>query len=137
MSQLVMEEIGAQLPTQYFEIDRAMLAAYAQASGDHNPIHLDEEFAKSVGLPNVIAHGMLTMALAGKALNTWCEKDFKVVEIFARFTKPVIVTADSKTTLEVSGKIIENENGKIRVDLTVIANEQKVLGMTRAFVVRA
>jgi acyl dehydratase len=77
------------------------------------------------------------MALAGKALNTWCNQEFKVVEIFARFTKPVVVESDSTTFLEVSGKIGEITDGKIRVDLTVISNEQKVLGMTRAFVVTA
>lgn len=137
MSALTGIEIGAQLPTQTFQLDRAMLSNYAKASGDLNPIHLDEAFAKSVGLPNVIAHGMLTMALAGKALNTWCNQEFKVVEIFARFTKPVVVEANSTTALEVSGKIGEITEGKIRVDLTVISNQQKVLGMTRAFVVKA
>ena len=136
MSALTGIEIGAKLPTQTFHLDRVMLSNYAKASGDLNPIHLDEAFAKSVGLPNVIAHGMLTMALAGKALNTWCNREFQVVEIFARFTKPVIVEADSKSNLEVSGKIGEITDGKIRVDLTVISNEQKVLGMTRAFVVK-
>ena len=137
MSALTGIAIGTELPTQTFQLDRAMLSNYAKASGDLNPIHLDETFAKSVGLPNVIAHGMLTMALAGKALNTWCNQEFKVVEIFARFTKPVIVEVDSKSNLEVSGKIGEIIDGKIRVDLTVISNEQKVLGMTRAFVVTA
>lgn len=137
MSALTGIEIGAQLPTQTFQLDRVILSNYAKASGDLNPIHLDEAFAKSVGLPNVIAHGMLTMALAGKALNTWCNQEFKVVEIFARFTKPVVVEANSTTALEVSGKIGEITEGKIRVDLTVISNEQKVLGMTRAFVVKA
>ena len=137
MSALSGITVGAELPTQTFQLDRAMLSNYAKASGDLNPIHLDETFAKSVGLPNVIAHGMLTMALAGKALNTWCNQEFKVVEIFARFTKPVIVEVDSKSNLEVSGKIGEIIDGKIRVDLTVISNEQKLLGMTRAFVVKA
>ncbi len=137
MSALTGIAIGTELPTQTFQLDRAMLSNYAKASGDLNPIHLDEAFAKNVGLPNVIAHGMLTMALAGKALNTWCNQEFKVVEIFARFTKPVVVEANSTTALEVSGKIGEITEGKIRVDLTVISNEQKVLGMTRAFVVKA
>ncbi len=137
MSALSGITVGAELPTQTFQLDRAMLSNYAKASGDLNPIHLDEAFAKNVGLPNVIAHGMLTMALAGKALNTWCNQEFKVVEIFARFTKPVVVEANSTTALEVSGKIGEITEGKIRVDLTVISNEQKVLGMTRAFVVKA
>ena len=64
MSALTGITTGSELPTQTFELDRAMLSNYAKASGDLNPIHLDEAFAKSVGLPNVIAHGMLTMALA-------------------------------------------------------------------------
>ena len=136
MSALTGITVGAELPTETFQLDRAMLSNYAKASGDLNPIHLDEAFAKNVGLPNVIAHGMLTMALAGKALNTWCNKEFEVIEIFARFTKPVVVEATSITSLEVSGKIGEITDGKIRVDLTVISNEQKVLGMTRAFVVK-
>lgn len=104
MSALTGIAIGDALPTETFQLDRAMLSNYANASGDLNPIHLDEAFAKNVGLPNVIAHGMLTMALAGKALNTWCNKEFKVIEIFARFTKPVVVEANSTTALEVSGK---------------------------------
>jgi acyl dehydratase len=132
-----MMEVGAVLPEKVFYINRELLKQYADASGDQNPIHQNEEFALSVGLPNVIAHGMLTMALAGKALNTWCNQEFKVIEIFARFTKPVVVEANAPTSLEVSGKIAEITEGKIRVDLTVISNEQKVLGMTRAFVVKA
>ena len=86
-------EAGTELPTQTFTVTRADLVAYAAASGDHNPIHQDEEVARSVGLPGVIAHGMYTLALAARAADTWAGAPGRVVELGAKFTKPVVVPA--------------------------------------------
>ena len=88
-----MIEVGTILPTKVFYLDRGLLKAYADASGDQNPIHQSEEFALSVGLPNVIAHGMLTMALVGKFITDWAGGSANVKEFSARFIKPVIVPA--------------------------------------------
>ena len=94
-----MIEVGADLPEKIFYLDRELLKRYADASGDQNPIHQNEEFAVSVGLPNVIAHGMLTMALVGKYVSDFAGGSAKVVEFGARFTKPVIVPAGQKVDL--------------------------------------
>ena len=88
-------------------INREKLRRYAEASGDHNPIHLDENFAKSVGLPNVIAHGMFTMALAGEAIRFWVGDEWQIVDFSTRFTKPVVVPADEEVGITFSGKISE------------------------------
>ena len=81
------------LETQHYTVTRADLVAYAGASGDHNPIHQDEEVARSVGLPGVIAHGMYTMALAARAVGTWFP-GAEVVSLGCRFTAPVVVPAN-------------------------------------------
>jgi len=91
-----MIEVGMALPEKVFYIDRTLLKAYADASGDQNPIHQNEVFALSVGLPNVISHGMLTMALAGKYVTEWAGGSANVREFSARFIKPVIVPAGEK-----------------------------------------
>ena len=88
-----MIQVGATLEEKVFYLDRAMLKAYADASGDQNPIHQNEEFAKAVGLPNVIAHGMLTMALVGKYVSDWAGGTQQVKEFSGRFMKPVVVPA--------------------------------------------
>ena len=86
-----MTAVGDALPTQEFPIRRADLVRYAGASGDFNPIHWNERFAKSVGLPDVIAHGMLTMAAAVRVVTDWCGDPGAVVEYNVRFTRPVVV----------------------------------------------
>ena len=86
-----MIEVGAALDEKVFYVNRALLKSYADASGDQNPIHQNEEFAKSVGLPDVIAHGMLTMALVGKFATDWAGGSSTMKEFFVRFTKPVVV----------------------------------------------
>ena len=130
-----MIEIGAQLPERIFKIDRELLKRYANASGDQNPIHQNEKFAKSVGLPDVIAHGMLTMALVGKYATDWAGGSSAMKEFSARFTKPVVVPAGKTVDLIVSATIGEITGGIVRLDLNAVADGQKVLGMARAFVV--
>jgi len=119
------------LPTRTFTITRADLVRYAEASGDHNPIHQDEDVARAVGLPGVIAHGMYTMALAGRAVSDWFP-DAEVVSLGCKFTNPVVVPADGGVELEVAGEAKQDEDGLTTVALTVTCQGQKVLGMPRA-----
>jgi len=129
-----MIEVGTVLPERIFYIDRAMLKSYADASGDQNPIHQNEEFAVSVGLPNVIAHGMLTMALVGKYVSDFASGAGQVLEFGARFTKPVIVPAGEKVDLTVSATVSEIVDGKISLTLSATSAGVKVLGMAKAVV---
>jgi acyl dehydratase len=131
-----MIEVGANLPEKVFYLDRELLKRYADASGDQNPIHQNEEFAVSVGLPNVIAHGMLTMALVGKYVSDFAGGSAKVVEFGARFTKPVIVPAGQKVDLTVSATVAEISEGKISITLSATSAGVKVLGMAKAVVLQ-
>ena len=131
-----MIEVGTNLPEKVFYLDRALLKRYADASGDQNPIHQDEKFALSVGLPNVIAHGMLTMALVGKYVSDFAGGSAKVVEFGARFTKPVIVPAGQKVDLTVSATVSEIADGKISLTLSATSAGVKVLGMAKAVVLQ-
>ncbi|WP_151772021.1 MaoC family dehydratase [Streptomyces abyssomicinicus] len=129
-------EVGTELPAQVFTVTRATLVEYAGASGDFNPIHWNEKFAKEVGLPDVIAHGMFTMAEAGRVVTDWAGDPGAVVEYGVRFTKPVPVPNDDEgATIEVSGKVaVKLDDNRVRVDLTATHAGQKVLGMSRAVV---
>ena len=131
-----MIEVGTVLDTKVFYIDRELLKAYADASGDQNPIHQNEEFALSVGLPNVIAHGMLTMALAGKYVSDWAGGSHNVREFSARFIKPVIVPAGEKTDLTVVATVSEVDGNTYKLDITATSAGVKVLGMAKAVVVK-
>ncbi len=131
-----MIEVGMTLPEKVFYIDRALLKAYADASGDQNPIHQNEEFALSVGLPNVISHGMLTMALAGKYVTEWAGGSANVREFSARFIKPVIVPAGEKVDLTVMATVTEVDGNTVKLDITATSAGVKVLGMAKAIVVK-
>lgn len=131
-----MINVGDAVPTRVFELDRELLRAYADASGDQNPIHQNEEIAVSVGLPNVIAHGMLTMALVGKYITDWAGGSAKVKEFSARFIKPVIVPADVKVDLTVSATVAEIDGDRIKLDLVATSAGVKVLGMAKAVVTK-
>ena len=119
------------LPTRTFSITRADLVRYAEASGDHNPIHQDDAVAASVGLPGVIAHGMYTMALAARAVTGWFP-DAEVVSFGCKFTNPVVVPAEGGVDLEVTGEVKATDDELTTVVLTVTCDGQKVLGMPRA-----
>jgi acyl dehydratase len=124
------------LAPRTFTITRADLVRYADASGDHNPIHQDEQVARAVGLPGVIAHGMYTMALAARAVGDWFP-GAEVVSIGGKFTNPVVVPADGGAEVEVAGEAGDpDDDGLVTVKLTVTCEGQKVLGMPKA-VVRA
>lgn len=129
-------EVGAALPPQTFVLRRVDLVKYAGASGDFNVIHWNERVAREVGLPNVIAHGMLTMAEAVRVVTDWCGDPGAVVEYSTRFTKPVPVPDDDDgATVEVTGKVIELlDDARAKVELTALCAEAKVLGMARVVV---
>ena len=129
-----MIEAGTVLEERIFLLDRALLKQYADASGDQNPIHQNEEFAVSVGLPNVIAHGMLTMALVGKYVSDFAGGSANVLEYSARFTKPVIVPAGEQVDLTVSATVTEIVDGKVSLNLSATSAGVKVLGMAKAVV---
>ena len=120
------------LETRLFTITREDLARYARASGDHNPIHRDDDVARSVGLPGVIAHGMYTMALAARAVAEWFPGT-ELVSIGCKFTNPVVVPAADGAEIEVAGQASEAD-GLTTVALTVTCGGQKVLGMPKAVV---
>jgi acyl dehydratase len=126
---------GAELGPVTCVVTRADLVRYAGASGDFNPIHWSDRVAGEVGLPGVIAHGMFTLALAGRAVSQWAGGAGRVEELGARFTKPVPVPDDEHgTDVEVSGTVASAENGAVRIDLTVTCGGIKVLGQARAVV---
>jgi acyl dehydratase len=131
-----MIDVGTVLEEKVFYIDRAMLKAYADASGDQNPIHQNEEFAKAVGLPNVIAHGMLTMALVGKYLSDWAGGSQQVKQFSGRFMKPVIVPAEQKVDLTVSGNVVAVDGKQITLELSATSAGVKVFGISQAVIVK-
>ncbi|GAB3707483.1 MaoC family dehydratase [Amycolatopsis oliviviridis] len=128
---------GEELAPLTVEVTREQLVRYAGASLDFNPIHWNEAFAKEVGLPDVIAHGMLTMALGSRLVTDWLGDPGRLVDYFARFTRPVVVPNDGAATIEFTGKVaVVNDDGTARVDITAKFEGKAVLGKAQA-VVRA
>ena len=128
--------VGMELPALDLTFTRADLVAYANASGDQNPIHQDEEFAKSVGLPDVIAHGMLTMGRAIQVVTNWVGDPTAVIDYSVRMTRPVVVpdTAEG-SVVKFTGKVAQiNEDGTIQVELGAAFGDVKVLGLAKATV---
>ena len=130
-SRMIKDQVLAE---KVYFVNRALLKQYADASGDQNPIHQDEAFAKSVGLPDVIAHGMLTMALVGKYVSEIAGGSANVLELGGRFTKPVIVPADIDVDLTVTATVTEVADGKVLLSLTATSADVKVLGMAKAVI---
>ncbi|MFI5935754.1 MaoC/PaaZ C-terminal domain-containing protein [Actinoplanes sp. NPDC051494] len=128
--------MAEQLPPQTFRITRADLVRYAGASGDFNTIHWSERIAQSVGLPGVIAHGMFTMALGGRALAVWAGAPDAVVEYGVRFSRPVPVPdTDEGTEVVVTGVVKEvTDDGLTRIDLVATCNGEKVLSLGKAVI---
>lgn len=129
-------EVGDELPAQRFPLRRADLVRYCGASGDFNLIHWNDRVASEVGLPDVIAHGMLTMAEAVRVVTDWAGDPGAVVEYGVRFTRPVVVPDDGAgATLEVSGKVTEKLDGsRVRVELRATSQGQTVLARAGALV---
>ncbi len=122
--------IGQELPARAFVITRDSLVRYAGASGDFNPIHYRDDFAQSVGLPGVLAHGMLTMGLAVQTVVDFVGDSGKILDYQVRFTKPLLVDAKTGAKVEVSAKVIEidDDSKTARIDLTAVCAELTVLG---------
>ena len=129
-------EVGTFLPTQTFPVTRLTLVRYCGASGDFNPIHWNERFATSVGLPDVIAHGMFTMAEAARVVTDWAGDPGAVKEYSVRFTRPVPVPDDDVgSVIEVAGEVTELLDARrVKVTLTATYEGQKVLGNAVAIV---
>jgi acyl dehydratase len=128
--------VGTELPAQTFPITRADLVRYCGASGDVNVIHWNERVAKAVGLPDVIAHGMYTMAVAARVLTDWAGDPGAVEQYGVRFSRPVVVPDDDAgATLSVSGRVEEVlDGGRVAVALTATVGEDRVLSQARAVV---
>jgi acyl dehydratase len=129
-------QVGDQLPTATYRLTRLDLVRYAGASGDFNPIHWNESFATAVGLPDVIAHGMLTMAKAICVVTDWLGDPGAVLEYGVRFTRPVPVpNDDAGATIEVSAQVAELLDGnRARIAITASSGAQTVLGKAVAVV---
>ena len=127
-------EVGQEIGRIEFLLTRDSLVRYAGASGDFNPIHYRDDFAKSVGLDGVLAHGMLTMGAAVQVAVEWVGDPGRIVDYGVRFTKPVFVDAHDGAVLTVVGKIgeIDSENSIVRVDITATAADVAVLGKAQA-----
>jgi acyl dehydratase len=124
------------LEPQTFRVTRADLIRYAGASGDFNPIHWSERFANGVGLPGVIAHGMFTMALVGRAVTAWAGAPDAVVEFNVRFARPVPVPDTDEGTEVVVSAVVkgETDEGHTRLTLTATCQGEKVLSLAQAVV---
>ena len=127
---------GDELPARQVRVTRDNLVRYAGASLDFNPIHWNEKFATEVGLPGVIAHGMLTMALANELVSDWVGDPGAIVETTTKFTRPVPVPNDGVgALLEISGRVTEvGADGRAKVAITVVFEGQTVLGRPTAVV---
>jgi acyl dehydratase len=128
--------VGLELPAQTFQIRRIDLVRYAGAASDFNVIHWNERIATSVGLPNVIAHGMFTMAIAVRVVTDWAGDPGAVVDYGVRFTRPVPVPDDDDgATVGVTGSIaVLLEDKRVRVDLKAVHAGSTVLGRAQAVV---
>ena len=130
-------KVGDELPAGSYPIKRLDLVRYAGASGDFNVIHWNQRIATSVGLPDVIAHGMLTMATAARLVTDWAGDPAAVVEYGVRFTKPVVVPDDDRgALLEVAGVVAakDEQARTVRIDVTATSGGDKVLGRAQAVV---
>jgi acyl dehydratase len=129
-----MIEIGHIFPTAQVVVNREKLIAYANASGDQNPIHQDEAFAKSVGLPDVIAHGMFTLGSAATYVAKIAGGSQNVRELSAKFTKPVVVPAGVNVILNITAKVTEVLPTALKLEITLTCDEVKVLGAAKALI---
>jgi acyl dehydratase len=128
--------VGQEIGSKTFSFNRETLVKYAGASGDFNPIHYNDSFAKSVGLEGVLAHGMLTMGSAVQLVVDYVGDAGKVIDYGVRFTRPIYVPADGTAELFVTGKVglVDLENSTVRIDLTATNGEQTVLGKAQAVI---
>lgn len=128
-------EVGAIVAETSFPLTRDALVRYAGASGDFNPIHYRDDVAETVGLPGVLAHGMLTMGLAVQPVVDWLGDPGKVLDYQVKFTRPVVVDPETGAVVSVVAKVGALEDDAVRIDLTVTSGEQTVLGKAQVRVV--
>ena len=130
-------EVGQELPLLEIHISRASLVQYTGASLDRNRIHWDERFARSVGLPDVIAHGMFTMGSAINVVSDWVGDAGRIVEYGTRFTKPVVVSYEGGADVVVTAVVaaVDQETRRATIELTAMCGTDKVLGRATAVVV--
>lgn len=126
--------VGQELPAWSYQVKREDLVAYAAASGDANPIHQDEAFAKQVGLPDVIAHGMHTMGRMGQYVTDWAGDPGAVERFKTRFTSMVVVPAGEGATVTVTGKVAEIEGNRARIEVQAATADGGVAGAGEAIV---
>jgi acyl dehydratase len=127
-------EVGQEVGNVEILLTRDSLVRYAGASGDFNPIHYRDDFAKSVGLDGVLAHGMLTMGAAVQVVVDWIGDPGRIIDYGVRFTKPVFVDANDGAVLKVTAKVaeIDLENSTVRIDIAAVAADLGVLGKAQA-----
>jgi acyl dehydratase len=131
-------EVGQVVAEQTFTLTRDTLVRYAGASGDFNPIHYRDDTAQSVGLPGVLAHGMLTMGLAVQPVVDWLGGDSgKITDYQVRFTRPVLVDAEAGAAVTIVAKVGALDDAGTRIDLTVTFNDETVLGKAQVRVAPA
>lgn len=128
--------VGDVVAERTVHLTRDALVRYAGASGDFNPIHYRDDIAASVGLPGVLAHGMLTMAVAVQTLGEWLGDPARILEYGTRFTRPVVVDPDAGADVHVSAKVGAVDEDTLRIDLTVKAADTAVLGKAQVRVRR-
>jgi acyl dehydratase len=127
--------VGDALPRHEFRVERLDLVRYCGASGDFNAIHWSDTAAAAAGLPDVIAHGMLTMARSCNGVVAWVGDPSAIVEYGVRFVRPVVVPVDGSDTVTVDGTIIEKlDHRRARIELTVTSGDQPVLGRAEVIV---
>ena len=120
--------VGDVVVERSVHLTREALVRYAGASGDFNPIHYRDDVAAAVGLPGVLAHGMLTMGLGVETIVPWLGDAGRIVEYGVRFTRPVVVDAEEGADLHVVATVGALTDAEARIDLTVTAAETTVLG---------
>ncbi len=122
-------EVGRQLPPLSFNLTRETLVRYAGASGDFNRIHYSDAAARDMGLPSVLAHGMLVMGQALRVVTSWCGDPERILSYYVRFTKPVPVPDDEEgVTVDVTAEVAEVSDGVAKVKLDARLGEDRVLG---------
>lgn len=128
--------VGDIVAEKSFDITRDSLVRYAGASGDFNPIHYREDIALAVGLPGVLAHGMLTMGLSVQPVVDWIGDAGRILDYGVRFTKPVVVPAQGQATLKVTATVaqLDQEQSRARIDLGCSFGENNVLGKAQVWV---
>ena len=128
--------VGDEVAQAEFLVTRDSLVRYAGASGDFNPIHYRDDVAEFVGLPGVLAHGMLTMGIAVQPVVDWAGDPARIVDYQVRFTRPVVVDPNDGATLSVTAKaaVIDADNAHVRIDIVATVAGQTVLGKAQAWV---